>query len=143
MPIKQFIKKNNKWFEKKIKITSANNFEFVDKLTVIKNLEKKIGINLSHNQKIIEFSPLAYKYLNNISKKINTFKGIFNSLHIEIEIFQSNHRGPGNARNIGIINSKNDWISFLDSVDLWSEDKIYHVKNTINNSSNTNFIVHC
>jgi cyclopropane-fatty-acyl-phospholipid synthase len=75
LPIKQFIKKNNKWFEKKIKITSANNFEFVDKLTVIKNLEKKIGINLSHNQKIIEFSPLAYKYLNNISKKINTFKG--------------------------------------------------------------------
>ena len=75
LPIKQFIKKNNKWFEKKIKITSANNFEFVDKLTVIKNLEKKIGINLSHNQKIIEFSPLAYKYLNNISKKINTYKG--------------------------------------------------------------------
>ena len=75
MPIKQFIKKNNKWFEKKIKITSANNFELVDKLTIIKNLEKKIGINLSHDQKIIEFSPLAYKYLNNISKKINTSKG--------------------------------------------------------------------
>ena len=75
LPIKQFIKKNNKWFEKKIKITSANNFELVDKLTIIKNLEKKIGINLSHDQKIIEFSPLAYKYLNNISKKINTFKG--------------------------------------------------------------------
>ena len=69
LPMKQFIKKNDKWFEKKIKILSKNNFELVDAITNIQSLEKKIGIDLKKNQKFIEFSPLAYKYLNIISKK--------------------------------------------------------------------------
>ena len=75
LPIKQFIKKNNKWFEKKIKLSSKDNFELVDKLTNINKLEKKIGINIKKNQKIIEYSPLGHRYLNSISKKINTFQG--------------------------------------------------------------------
>ena len=75
LPIKQFIKKKNKWYEKSIKKNNINKFEFVNVITNIKNLEKKIEINLSKNQKIIEFSPLTYKYLNIISKKINTFQG--------------------------------------------------------------------
>ena len=41
----------------------------------IYNLEKKIGINLTSNQKIIEFSPLAFKFLNILSKKINSYEG--------------------------------------------------------------------
>jgi len=75
LPIKIFIKKNKKWFEKKIKKNSINKLEFIDVMTKIEKIEKKIGINLSTNQKIIEFSPLTYKYLNDISKKINGFKG--------------------------------------------------------------------
>jgi len=75
LPIKQFIKKNNKWYEKKIKLSIRDNFELVDKPTNINKLEKKIGINIKKNQKIIEYSPLGYKYLNTISKKINTFQG--------------------------------------------------------------------
>ncbi len=75
LPIKQFIKKNNKWYEKSIKKNNINKFEFVNVITNIKNLEKKIEINLSKNQKIIEFSPLTYDYLNIISKKINIFQG--------------------------------------------------------------------
>ena len=75
LPIKQFIKKNNKWYEKSIKKNNINKYEFVNVITNIKNLEKKIEINLSKNQKIIEFSPLTYEYLNIISKKINTFQG--------------------------------------------------------------------
>ena len=75
LPIKQFIKKNNKWYEKNIKKNNINKYEFVNVITNIKNLEKKIEINLSKNQKIIEFSPLTYKYLNIISEKINTFQG--------------------------------------------------------------------
>ena len=74
-PIKQIKKKNNKWYEKSIKKNNINKFEFVNVITNIKNLEKKIEINLSKNQKIIEFSPLTYDYLNIISKKINTFQG--------------------------------------------------------------------
>jgi cyclopropane-fatty-acyl-phospholipid synthase len=75
LPVKQFIKKNNKWYEKSIKKNNINKYEFVNVITNIKNLEKKIEINLSKNQKIIEFSPLSYKYLNIISEKINTFQG--------------------------------------------------------------------
>ena len=75
LPIKQFIKKNNQWFEKKIKINNDNKFEIIDIITNIKNLEKKTGIKLTNNQKIIEFSPLTYKYFKIISKKINTLQG--------------------------------------------------------------------
>ena len=75
LPIKQFIKKNNQWFEKKIKINNYNKFEIIDIITNIKNLEKRTGIKLTNNQKIIEFSPLTYKYFKIISKKINTLQG--------------------------------------------------------------------
>ena len=75
LPIKQFIKKNSRWFEKKVKRINTNNFKIVNVVTNIKVLEKKIRINLSNNQKFIEFSPLTYKYLNIISKKIDSFKG--------------------------------------------------------------------
>jgi len=75
LPIKQFIKKKNIWFEKNVKKISSNKFEFVEIKTNIKSLEKKIGINLSNNQKVIEFSPLSYKYLNTICEKIINFKG--------------------------------------------------------------------
>ena len=75
LPIKQFIKKKNKWFEKKIKKEENGKFKLTDSITNIKNLEKKIGINLTSNQKIIEFSPLAFKFLNILSKKINSYEG--------------------------------------------------------------------
>ena len=51
LPVKQFIKKNNKWFEKKVKVLSKNNFELVNEPTNINKLEKKIGINIKKNQK--------------------------------------------------------------------------------------------
>ncbi len=75
LPIKQFIKKKNIWFEKKIKLSINKNYELVDKITNLNILEKKIGINLRKNQNFIEFSPFAYKYLKIISKKINRFDG--------------------------------------------------------------------
>ncbi len=75
LPVKQFIKKKNRWYEKSIKKKSEKKLEIIDVISNIKNLEKKIGINLSNNQKILEFSPLTYKYLNIISKKINSFQG--------------------------------------------------------------------
>ena len=38
-------------------------------------------------------------------------------------IYQENH-GVSSARNIGIKNCKNDWIAFLDSDDIWIDNKI-------------------
>ena len=75
LPIKQFIKKNNKWYERNVKFFKLNRPKFIDVLIDIKKFEKKIGFKISHKQKFIEYSPLAIEYLKIISKKINSNNG--------------------------------------------------------------------
>ena len=75
LPIKQFIKKKNKWYERNVDFFKFNESRYLDILTNIKKLEKKIGFKISYNQKFIEFSPQANNYLKIISKKIKSFKG--------------------------------------------------------------------
>ncbi len=75
LPIKQFIKKKNKWYERNVQLTKLNKNQFIDKPCNIKKIEKKIGFKISHNQKFIEYSPLSKKYLKIIAKKINIFNG--------------------------------------------------------------------
>jgi cyclopropane-fatty-acyl-phospholipid synthase len=75
LPIKQFIKKNNQWYEKNVKFSKLTQPEFVDILIDIKKIEKKIGFKISHKQKFIEYSPLSIEYLKIISRKINSNSG--------------------------------------------------------------------
>jgi len=75
LPIKQFIKKKNKWYERNVKISKLKKPKFLDILTDIKKFEKKIGLNISYKQNFIEFSPLLLDYLKKISKKINICNG--------------------------------------------------------------------
>ena len=75
LPIKQFFKKDEKWYERSIKFSKLSKPRFLDILINIKKVEKKIGFKISNNQKIIEFSPLAFEYIKIISKKINTKNG--------------------------------------------------------------------
>jgi len=75
LPIKQFIKKKNKWFERNVKFSELNKPEFIDILSNIKKIEKKIGFKIFHGQKFVEYSPLSIKYLKIISKKININTG--------------------------------------------------------------------
>jgi len=70
LPIKQFVKKNKRWHERNVRFFKFNEPKFIDILTNIKKLEKKVGFKISYKQKFIEFSPLATKYLKIISKKI-------------------------------------------------------------------------
>lgn len=65
-----------------------------------------------------------------------------NNPRFKCKIFKNAHKGPGNARNIGIKNSKNNWIAFLDSDDTWNKDKIYEIKKVISSNFKVNFIVH-
>ena len=51
------------------------NKSFINIDSNIKKIEKKIGFKISNNQKVIEYSPIAIKYLKNISKKINNNRG--------------------------------------------------------------------
>ena len=75
LPIKQFIKKKNKWHERYIKFTSKNTSEFFDVPFDIQKLEKKIKFKISSKQKFIEYSPLALKYLKNITNRIKLNNG--------------------------------------------------------------------
>jgi len=75
MPIKQFFKKKNKWFERYVKIKNLKQPTFLDVPVDIKKVEKKVGFKISFDQKFIEFSPLTFQYLKNISKKIQKNNG--------------------------------------------------------------------
>jgi len=70
LPIKQFIKKKNKWYEKFVNFSEKKNPKFIYLISDISKLEKKIGFQISKNQKFIEYSPLCFKYLKKISKQI-------------------------------------------------------------------------
>ena len=75
LPIKQFIKKNNKWHERYIKFISSIKLEYLDIPFNIKKLEKKINFRISSNQNFIEYSPLVFKYLKDITNKIKLYNG--------------------------------------------------------------------
>jgi cyclopropane-fatty-acyl-phospholipid synthase len=75
LPIKQFIKKENNWFERHVKFAQLKKPEFVDLLFNMKKFEKKIQIEISKNQKFIEYSQLKIDYLKIITKKIEANNG--------------------------------------------------------------------
>ena len=74
LPIKQFIKKNNSWYEKYI-INKDKSLKFFEKKINKKFLEKLINQKLEKNQKFVEYSPLANEKLNTISKIIKKQNG--------------------------------------------------------------------
>lgn len=75
MPIKQFLKDKNNWFEKFIHINKNKNLNFINKKIDIKIIEKRINLNISSRQNFIEYSPQGLKYLNNIFRLIKKNKG--------------------------------------------------------------------
>ena len=68
LPIKQFEKKGGLWFEKFINFKNLKSAYFFEKKINIKKLEKKINFKISQNQKFIEYSESAFKYLEKICK---------------------------------------------------------------------------
>jgi NADH dehydrogenase [ubiquinone] 1 alpha subcomplex assembly factor 7 len=74
LPVKQFIKKDKLWYEKNVKFTQKK-MKFVDISFNMKQFEKKIGFDISNDQNIIEFSPLAMDYLKTISNNIKNSSG--------------------------------------------------------------------
>jgi NADH dehydrogenase [ubiquinone] 1 alpha subcomplex assembly factor 7 len=74
LPIKQFLKKKNKWYERHVKFTN-NNKKYLDILFDMEKFEKEIKFNISHKQNFIEYSPLAVKYLETVTSKIKFNNG--------------------------------------------------------------------
>ena len=75
LPIKQFIKKKNRWYERYIDFTNSKKLKYVDLIFDMKKFEKKIKINISNKQKFIEYSPLGISYLETITNKIRANNG--------------------------------------------------------------------
>jgi len=75
MPINQFFKKENKWFEKFVCINHQNKGSYTSKKFDMNKLEKKINLKISKNQNFIEYSELGFDYLKNISQIIKKNDG--------------------------------------------------------------------
>ena len=75
LSIKQFINRDNFWFEKFVNFKHHKKAFFFEKKTNIKKIEKKINYKISHNQNFIEYSELALSYLKNICKIIKKSTG--------------------------------------------------------------------
>ena len=75
IPIKQFLKNKNFWFEKFVHISADKKASFMNKKINIKAIEKKFDFKISKKQNFIEYSPLGLKYLKDIFKFIKKNKG--------------------------------------------------------------------
>ena len=77
LAIKQFMKKNNLWFEKFVRLKDNKDAQFKERKINIKDYEKKIDLKLSQNQNFIEYSELGAKYLKDVGKIIKKNSGGF------------------------------------------------------------------
>ena len=75
IPIKQFFKQKDNWFERFVEIKNKKKVEFKKQKTDIKKLEKILKFEISKNQNVIEYSPETFKYLKDICKVIKKNKG--------------------------------------------------------------------
>ncbi len=75
LPIKQYLRENGIWKERKVKFINNENIDFVDKKTNISLLEKKVGFKFTKNQNFLEYSESTINYLKKISKIISKENG--------------------------------------------------------------------
>ena len=75
MPIKQFRKQRNIWYEKFVNFENYSKASFIEKKTDIKKIEKRLNFKISQNQNFIEYSEFGFDYLKNISNIIKKNTG--------------------------------------------------------------------
>ncbi len=74
----------------------------------------------------------------NYDDLINFFDSSFQLKYIKIK----KSGGPSKPRNIGVMNSQYKWISFLDSDDWWSDNRIEQVTKIIKKNPNIDVFYH-
>jgi|TARA_B110000914_G_scaffold32269_1_gene25067 NADH dehydrogenase [ubiquinone] 1 alpha subcomplex assembly factor 7 len=75
LPIKQFIKKKNRWHERYVKFNNQIKSEYLDIPFDITELEEQLKFKISLKQNFIEYSPLTSEYLKDITSKISLNNG--------------------------------------------------------------------
>jgi len=74
LPIKQFIKKQRKWFERHVRFFN-NKFEYLDVPFDMEKFENKIKFKIAKQQDFIEYSPQSTEYFKIINNKIKRNNG--------------------------------------------------------------------
>ncbi len=75
IPIKQFFKKKEGWFERFVNLNDSKKAEFKEKKINIEKIEKHLNFEISKNQNIIEYSPDTFQYLRTICGLIQKNNG--------------------------------------------------------------------
>jgi cyclopropane-fatty-acyl-phospholipid synthase len=75
LPIKQFLKKEKKWYERHVNFSNNKNLEYLDIPFDMNKFEREVKFKISYKQKFIEYSPLTTKYIKTIIKKIKLNNG--------------------------------------------------------------------
>ena len=109
IPIKQFFKRKEGWFERFVELKNTEKAKFKEKKTDIKKLEKSLNYEISKNQNVIEFSPETFKYLKTICEIIQKNDGgmliidygYLNSKMYETLQAVNNHKYSDILENIG------------------------------------------
>ena len=109
IPIKQFFKKEESWFERFVKIKNKKKAEFKEQKINIKKIEKNLNFEISKNQNIIEYSPETFKYLKNVCDLIKRNEGgilIIDYGYLNLKMYETlqavrNHKHSNILENIG------------------------------------------
>ena len=75
LPIKQFFKKKEGWFERFVDLKDKKKAKFKDQPIDIKSIENVINFEISKDQEIIEYSPVSFEYLKHICNSIKKNDG--------------------------------------------------------------------
>jgi NADH dehydrogenase [ubiquinone] 1 alpha subcomplex assembly factor 7 len=75
LPVKQFFKKKDEWFERFVDLKKTDQAEFKEHKADIKKIEKNLKFEISKNQEIIEYSPVSFEYLKDICATIKSNDG--------------------------------------------------------------------
>ena len=75
LPIKQFFKKKEIWFERYVRFKEIKKAEFKEQIVNIEDIESELKFKISKDQDIIEYSPSSFKYLKDICKIITKNNG--------------------------------------------------------------------
>ena len=105
-------------------------------------LEKTLNSLLAQTYKKFEVIFSDDGSHDNTLEILENYRSKFYDIGVNVKIIKNEHNGSGYARNQGLKIAESDWVSFIDSDDLWSSDKLLKVNDFLKINNNYNCILH-